>query len=297
MSEKRNIISIYSASAVLLWSTVATAFKFTLGHFSYSSLLFYSSFFSLISISCIYYFQNRKIPNFADTSYLLKDIITGLLNPFLYYLILFKAYSLLPAQEAQPLNYTWPVMISIFSIIFLKQKFSLLNAAGVVCAFAGVIIIGTSGNFSSLKFENPLGVFLAVFSSVIWASYWIINLKDHRSPAVKLFHTFFWGTVFSFIYFLIFSEDNFSIQGVSGSVYIGFFEMGVTFFFWMKGLELSLDKTRTATLAYLSPFISLIFIVFLLDEELKISSIIGLVFIVSGILIQNSPKILKRRLL
>ena len=35
---------------------------------------------------------------------------SGFLNPFLYYIILFKAYSLLPAQEALSLNYTWPLV-------------------------------------------------------------------------------------------------------------------------------------------------------------------------------------------
>jgi drug/metabolite transporter (DMT)-like permease len=43
---------------------------------------------------------------------LFQSAITGALNPFGYYLILFKAYSLLPAQLAQPLNMIWPVTLS-----------------------------------------------------------------------------------------------------------------------------------------------------------------------------------------
>ncbi|NJK98814.1 MAG: EamA family transporter, partial [Bacteroidales bacterium] len=46
----------------------------------------------------------------------------GFLNPLLYYLVLFKAYSLLPAQIAQPLNYTWPLILVILSIIFLSKN-------------------------------------------------------------------------------------------------------------------------------------------------------------------------------
>ena len=36
-----------------------------------------------------------------------QSLLPGLLNPCLYYLVLFKAYELLPAQQAQALNYSW----------------------------------------------------------------------------------------------------------------------------------------------------------------------------------------------
>ncbi|GBD91501.1 EamA-like transporter family protein [bacterium BMS3Abin04] len=63
--------------------------------------------------------------------------------------------------------------------------------------------------------------------------------------------------------------------------------MGITFFLWMKGLQLSSDRAKTSTLAYLSPFISLIFIAIILKENILPSSILGLVFIIGGILYQH----------
>ena len=55
-------------------------------------------------------------------------LLLGLINPFLYYIVLFEAYNLLPAQEAQAINYTWVLVLSIFSIIFLKEELKFLNA-------------------------------------------------------------------------------------------------------------------------------------------------------------------------
>ena len=49
-------------------------------------------------------------------------VLLGLLNPFLYYLVLFKAYALLPAQQAQPLNYTWAITLSLLAVPLLKQQ-------------------------------------------------------------------------------------------------------------------------------------------------------------------------------
>lgn len=290
MNDSRKSL-LYALISVLCWSTVATAFKFTLSGMNYVQLLFYASLASsLILLSVARKISASTFPNIFSYKYLMKNVLSGLLNPFIYYMVLFKAYSLLPAQEAQPLNYTWPIVISIFSVIFLKSKFSKLTFAGLALAFTGVVVIATRGDITSFGFENPLGVFLAVSSSVIWASFWIINLKDKRESIEKLAGSFFYGTVISFFYILFF--DSFDLKDpvyLFGAVYIGIFEMGITFYFWMKALQLSPNKAKTSTFAFLSPFISLVFIALFLGEHIRISSVTGLILIVGGILIQNLP--------
>jgi drug/metabolite transporter (DMT)-like permease len=283
---------LYTISAVLLWSTVATAFKLTLEGMNHLQLLFYSSLASTIILFLIVYLKERnQLNKIFNPKYLLKNILLGLINPFLYYLVLFKAYSLVPAQEAQPLNYTWPIAIAIFSAVFLKQKITLKIFIGMLISFIGVLIIVTHGNFSSFSSHNILGDLLALGSSIIWASFWTLNLLDKRTSSIKLLSAFIFGTVIIFFYLLLF--DSFRLNDYKffiGSTYVGLFEMGITFFLWMKGLQLSTNKAKTSTLAYLSPFISLLFIGIILGERILFSSIIGLVFIVGGILFQHIGK-------
>ena len=277
---------IYTLSAVFLWSTVAVAFKISLEGMNFAQLLFYSSLSSTIALGLIAFKQKKRIVLFSFQSALL-----GFINPFFYYMLLFKAYSLLPAQEAQPLNYTWPIVLSLFSVIFLKEKMNYKKVVGLFSAFIGITIIATHGNITSLKFSNLTGVVLAVSTSIVWATFWILNLKNKRDSVTKLFTAFFFGTIFSGIY--LFSFDSFILENYNylfGATYVGLFEMGVTFLLWNKGLELSNDKTKTSTLAYLSPFISLIFIALILGETIMLSSILGLVFIVGGIIYQNVSK-------
>ncbi|HET55533.1 MAG TPA: DMT family transporter [Ignavibacteria bacterium] len=280
---------LYALGAVLLWSTVATAFKLTLEGLNYAQLLFYSSVTSTAVLLIFAFRESKKeVLNIFKGNEIFKNIILGLFNPFLYYLVLFQAYSLLPAQEAQPLNYTWPIMISVFSVIFLGQKLSLRTIIGLVSAFFGVIVIATRGDLFGLSFHNLFGVILAVGSSLIWAGFWTMSLIDKRKNSIKLFASFLFGSFFTFFFVLLF--DSFHISSIGylfGAVYIGLFEMGITFFLWMKGLQLSINKAKTSTLAYLSPFISLIFIALILGEIIRLSSIIGLVFIIGGILYQQ----------
>jgi len=281
---------LYSLTAVLLWSTSATAFKLSLQGMNNAQLLFYTSLISTVVLFALIYAKGRLMSRDIVGKYLQKNLVLGLLNPFLYYLVLFKAYSILPAQEAMVLNYTWPITVSIFAGIFLNHKLSLKIITGLVAAFFGVIVIATHGDVFAMEFKNGPGLALAAGSSVIWAAFWIINLKDEREPSIKLFSAFLFGTVFTAIYILIF--DSFvPADPVSfiGAVYIGIFEMSVGFFLWLKGLETSPNKAKTSTLAYLAPFMSLLFISFVLGEKVFISSIFGLLLIISGIIYQQFP--------
>ncbi len=280
---------LYTISAVLLWATVATAFKLTLEGMNYLQLLFYSSLASTsILFLIIYSTEKEQLKLVFQKKYLIKNLLLGFINPFLYYLVLFKAYSLIPAQEAQPLNYTWPIAISIFSAIFLKQKITFKIFFGMIISFAGVLIIVSRGDIFSFKFHNILGASLALGSSIIWASFWTLNLLDKRSSSIKLLSAFVFGSIIIFLYILFFDSFHLSnYKFLIGSTYVGFFEMGITFFLWMKGLQLSLNKAKTSTLAYLSPFISLVFIDLILGEKILPSSITGLFFIVGGIVFQH----------
>ncbi|HPN37582.1 MAG TPA: EamA family transporter [Melioribacteraceae bacterium] len=290
LSDKTKSV-IFSVSAVLLWSTVATAFKITLEGMSFAQLLFYSSFFSTIVLFIIAMTtkKERIRKEFTGKNFT-KNIVLGALNPFLYYLVLFKAYSLLPAQQAQPLNYTWPIAIAVFSVIFLKQKLSVRTVVGLIIAFLGVYLIASKGNIFAFDISDTWGIILAVGSSIIWAAFWTLNLLDKRDNSIKLFGGFYFGTILSGIYILFFDTFKVNYYYLFGALYIGLFEMGITFFLWMKGMEFSKDKAKTSTLAYLSPFISFLFISLILKEQILISSIIGLIFIIGGIIYQQTEK-------
>jgi len=289
MFGKNNKSFLFAFAAVMLWSTVATAFKLSLRGMSFAQLLFYASLTSSVFLLIHGLITDRKIlSKVFNKNIFLKNLLLGTINPFLYYLVLFKAYSLLPAQEAQPLNYTWPIMISVFSAIFLKQKLSFKTLTGLMIAFLGVVVISTHGEILSLRFHNLFGVTLAVGSSLIWASFWILNLSDTRTAEEKLLGAFIFGTILTAIYLTLF--DSFIVSDpklLFGAAYTGLFEMGVTFFLWMKALQLSEDRAKTSTLAYLSPFLSVLFIAFILKETILLSSIIGLALIIGGILYQH----------
>ena len=204
-------------------------------------------------------------------------------------MVLFKAYDILPAQEAQAINYSWALMLTFLSVIFLKQKLTISDIfAGLICYF-GVLIISTKGEPFSLNFTNMDGVLLALFSTILWSMYWIFNTKSKIEPIVGLFSNFLVSLPIIIIYFLFTQELRIpDIEGIGAAIYVGFFEMGITFLFWLKAMQYTNSTASIANLIFISPFISLIFIYFIVGEKIYISTLVGLTTIIIGLIIQQT---------
>ncbi len=254
--------------------------------------MFYATFFSFLILLFIVVYQKKLQDSLRYIKKNIKSVfILGLINPFLYYLVLFKAYDLLPAQEAQAINYTWALMLTFLSVIFLKHKLYLSDiVAGFVCYF-GVLVIASKGDVLSFEFSNLYGVLFALLSTILWAIYWIVNTKIKTEPLILVFSNFALGLPLIFVY-VLFTQDLHipSLAGVLGAIYVGFFEMGITFLFWLKAMQSATQTSKIANLIFVSPFLSLVFIYFLLDEKINISTIVGLGLIISGLVIQRLKK-------
>ncbi len=281
----------YAFLAVLLWSSVATAFKLTLQLISVESLLFYSLITSIIVIFVLIVKDGKLnlLYSYKKDIYL-KLFILGAINPFIYYLTLFKAYSLLPAQEAQAINYTWALVLTFLSAIVLKQKITKIDYIASFIAYFGVLVIATHGKFN-LEFNSFKGVIFALLSTIFWAIYWIYNIKIKIEPTIAMFFNFLSGFILICIYIAHYGiKIDFNLKALFGSIYIGFFEMGVTFVIWLKALKLSNNNAKIANLIFLSPFISLIFIYFFVGEKILLSTIIGLILIIFALIFQQRYK-------
>ena len=287
--EKQRKAYLCASAAVLFWATSASAFKISLRYVDVFSLLFFASVTSTVAFFVYILISNKLILlKSLSTKDYLSSAMLGFLNPFLYYAVLFKAYSILPAQEAQPLNFIWPITLVLLSIPLLKQKISPRDIIAAFICFAGVFIISTRGDIFGFRFTNITGVLLATGSSVVWALFWIYNVRDKCDEVIRLFLNFVFGSVLTFLLVVIFGHTHFPvIPGLLGAVYVGLFEMGITFLLWLKALKLSKTTAHVTNLIYLVPFFSLVLIHFSVGETIFSSTLVGLIFIVGGIVLQR----------
>ena len=219
-----------------------------------------------------------------------------MINPFLYYLVLFKAYDLLPASQAQALNYTWAITLTLLSVPFLGQKIRKKDWVAILFSYTGALIIATKGDLLGLNFESPLGVALALLSTLIWASYWIINARNNNDPIVSLLLGVLLSLPSTFVATALLADFNFdSVEGILGAIYIGLFEMGISFILWLMAIKLATNTAQVSNLIFISPFISLFLLSRIVGEEIHPSTFIGLVTIIVGLVIQQINWRKKRR--
>lgn len=286
---KTNKSYLFALVAIICWSTIATAFKLALNEITPGQLLFIATVTSTVILFIISLIDGsakslRKIS--------LHDIrmsaLLGLMSPFIYYLVLLKAYSLLPAQVAQPLNMIWPIVLVFLSVPLLKQKIAPKSFIALFISFAGVYLISSQGEPLHPGKSDPLGIILAAGSSIFWALYFILSLKDSRSESVKLFLNFFMASIFISVYLLLTDGyEGFTLKGIGAAVYTGIFEMSIPFLLWLKALRFAKSIDKISNLVFLAPFLSLIFINSILGENIHYTTLIGLIIIILGIIYQN----------
>lgn len=288
----------YALAAILAWSTVSTAFKLSLRYLSPLGLLLFSALTATVFLAGVNQLKYGAAAWKSIGRNLRASALAGLLNPFIYYLMLFVAYNRLRAQEAQVLNYTWAIVLSVLSILILKERFRVRDLLALCLSFLGVVVISTRGRILELSFTDPLGSALAVSTSLIWAFYWIINMRDERPAERKLFYNFAVGSALISLYALLICQFGggklFTGRaglgwGILGAVYVGILEMGLTFILWLKALQIGKNTPLVANLIFITPFISLLFIAIILQEKIAPATLLGLLIIVGSNILQKLP--------
>lgn len=285
---ERNTKSIlFASAAVLSWSTVATAFKIAQTYLTGFELLLVACLTSLFIFTIAVTVTHKwNIVRHTPRNIWTYSALLGLLNPVIYYLVLFKSYKLLPAQIAQPINYMWPIVLLILLAIFAGQPIPRKKYIGMFMSLGGVTLI-SAGSGSLISSDlSVTGLVLAAVSALLWASFWMINNKnrDKCDATVSLFMSFLFGSIYMLAASPFVGVDIDSVKGVAAGIYVGMFEMGIPFFFFALAMRNTTNPALINQMCYLAPFISLFFISTILHEEIVFTTYAGLILIVAGII-------------
>ena len=186
------------------------------------------------------------------------------------------------------MNYTWAITLMLLSVPILKHRITRSDYGATVICYSGVLVICFSGGQFPAGELSGAGILLALGSTIIWAFYWLLKTKDHVDPILGLFVSFLISIPFIVAACWLKSDVSpLGMTGILAGVYVGLFEMGVTYILWLAALQRSEATAKVSTLIFLSPFLSLLFISRILGEAIAVTTIIGLVLIVAGLLVQH----------
>ena len=114
-------------------------------------------------------------------------------------LFLFWGYTFMAAGIATTLHFTYPIFVTLFMLLFFREKASWITMLAIVLAVAGVARLSLDGGELQL---DALGVIIVLMSAVCYGLYIVAVNKSraHDMPGRKL--TFYVFTVSTCIFFI-----------------------------------------------------------------------------------------------
>lgn len=272
---------------ILLWASIPVATKKILVELDNLQTLFYSTILSTLVLGILLIFQKKTkdLKKYNKSQYITMFSL-GFIGNYLYYVLLYGAFSKTTASEGFILAYTWPIMVLLLSFVILKDKVTIQKFAGILISFFGIIIITTKGNITTFNLTNLQGAILALSGAFVFALFSVLGKKLNFDKTISVFIYFLSALIFIIPTVLIFSKITFPSFNVwLWIIYNGVFVNGISYIFWFKALEGG-ETHIVSNLLYFTPFISLIYISVFLDEKILISAVVGLIVIVVGVLSQ-----------
>jgi drug/metabolite transporter (DMT)-like permease len=149
-----------------------------------------------------------------------------------------------------------------------------------------VILVLINGNLMGLNDRSIIGAIFCVLGAMSCGLFSTLTKKITYDKNISVMIYYLVSFIISSIYIVI-SKDWFIIEPaqIRGFVWTGIFTSGIAYTLWALALEKG-DTAKISTLAYMSPFLSLIWTSVILKENISIYSVIGLIIIVLGIFIQ-----------
>lgn len=281
---------ILAFSAIFFWSTMATISKLLLGNFGSSFVLCLSSLFAFLFL-LIKNISTGNIKKLKEYSF--KDcfimVLIGLPGILVYNLLYYLGAAVMPASQAFIINYLWPIMSVIFACILLKEKMTFRKAVAIVMSFMGVIVVAGTGE-GGFSGAAALGAVCILFAAMSYGLFTALNQKFRYDKNVSMMLVYGVTTVIMAVICLFTSGFSaVSFTEILGFVWNGALVMGLANTAWAIALE-SGETAKISNLAYITPFVSLVWIALVLKENISPTAFLGLVIIILGIFIQLGGK-------
>ena len=175
---------------------------------------------------------------------------------FGYHALYFAALGLAPVAEANLLNYTWPLLIVLFSALLLGMRLNRLHVLGMLLGVAGcALVLGRSVRFGA---EGPalLGYMFAAGAGAVWALYSVLSRRFPGVPTATVAGFCAATAILAAIAHLMFETTIVPNAATLLAVTLmGIGPVGAAFFLWDIGMKHG-DPRLLGTLAYATPIAS-----------------------------------------
>ena len=292
----KNKSTSHALCAVGIWSTLAPSAKLLMADLPSLETLCVGSLIAALFLLLLNVLNGKiGLLGGLPPRQLSRMAALGFLGLFAYSALYYYGIDQLSSQEACILNYLWPVMVMIFSVLILKEALTARKVIAMLLSFAGIVILtgGMSGGKGQMHWD---GILSCMAAAVCYGLFSVLNKKDQCDQGLAMMIS--WAvTAFCALPAGLLTE-HWVWPGCTqwlGLLWVGIMASAAAYLLWALGLAESDNTARTANLAYLTPFCSVLLSALLVGERIRPSALLALAFIIGGILIQNLPGMCRER--
>lgn len=273
-----------TAGVVTIWGTTFVATKVLLQHgLGPIDVMFYRF---VVAYFCILLISHKRLwaDNWKDEGMLM---LAGLTGGTFYFIAENTALGITQASNVALLVCTTPIFTALLSRFIFKESLRKNMMIGSLIALIGVGLVVFSG--SVILKINPLGDFLSIVASLMWAVYCLI-LKPlgKRYPTAFITRKVFLYSVLSLLIYFLFeplqvnTEVLFHPVVTFNLLFLGIVASMLCFIAWNAAVKV-LGPSRTANYIYVQPFSTLVLSSIILSEVITLTSMIGALCIIGGV--------------
>ena len=278
------LFHLLTALVVTIWGTTFVSTKVLLQHeLNPIEIMFYRF---LLAYVCILFVSHKRIwaTNWKDEVMLM---LAGLTGGTFYFIAENTALEITQASNVALLVCTTPIFTSLCMHWFYKEPLRKNVIFGSLIALVGVGLVVFSG--SVILQINPLGDFLSILASIMWAIYCLVlkPLGNRYSTAFITRKVFLYSILSLLVYFLfeplqVNAEILFYPVVAFNLLFLGIVASMLCFIVWNAAVKV-LGPSKTANYIYVQPFSTLLLSSIILSEIITITSMIGALCIIGGV--------------
>ncbi len=249
--------TLIGLSAVLMWATLGL---FGAGSGAVPPFLLNAMCFGLSgSLALVWLAANGKLQRLRQP---LKVWIFGTVGLFGFHFFYFTAIRNAPPVDANLINYTWPLLIVVFSAFLPGEHLRAHHVIGTVLGLAGAALLITGGEGLSFDGGSALGYAAAVTSSLFWSTYSVLSRRLGDVPTEAVAGFCLMTAVLSAVCHIILEETVWPagiLEWLSVAA-LGLFPVGLAFFTWDIGVKRG-DIQVLGAAAYSAPLLSTLLLI------------------------------------
>ena len=206
---------------------------------------------------------------------------------FGFHALYFASLALAPAAQANLINYTWPLLIVLFSSALLGLRLRRLHVAGVALGAAGCALLLSGGTWPP---GAMLGYTLAAASALTWALYSVLSRRFAAVPPACVFGYCAASAALAGLAHWM-TEPTILPTGIAlaAVVALGLGPLGAAFVLWDVGMKRG-DPRLLGTLAYATPVASTLLLCVAGEAPLTAATLLAATLVtLGGILASLAP--------